>query len=468
MIHLGAIMSNIVDRIGMEKSVILLAAVVSFVTAFLANISVALPLIARELAMSNIIQNWVATIYLLPIAMLSIPLGKLTSKHGLNKSLLAGIILTIIGVIIACFSINSELLLLSRVIQGIGTALINVASMALIVSAVNPETRGQALGLNIAGVYIGLSSAPVIGGLVIYHLGWQSIFYIMLIPLIFSAYLSWSLKDEWTMYDGPIDITGSIIFSIGILLVIYGFTIVNTWLGIVLLIIGLLLLIAFAYFELRVNNPVFDVRLFKNSRFSSSNIASLISYTATFVITYILTYHFQYIMGFDSKFSGMLLIVTPVMMAILAPLSGRLSDRIDPQKLAAIGMGFVTVALTILCFLNESTPLYIILLAMFLQGIGYGLFSSPNTNAIMSSVPKEETSSASASLAAVRVIGQTLSLGMLTVIFAYIMGNVAIVPEYYPLLMESSRLSCIISAVLCVIAVIASLVGLRSDDEYET
>lgn len=461
-------MFNIVDRIGMEKSVILLAAVVSFVTAFLANISVALPLIARELAMSNIIQNWVATIYLLPIAILSIPLGKLTSKYGLNRSLLLGIIITIIGIITACFSTESTLLLLSRVIQGIGTALINVASMALIVSAVPPQTRGQALGLNIAGVYIGLSSAPVLGGFLIYNLGWQSIFYIMLIPLIFSAYLSASIREEWKMPVGSIDKVGSVVFSIGILLFVYGFTVINTYTGIILLIIGALFLIIFAYIELKCDNPVFDVRLLKNSRFSSSNLASLISYLATFVITYILTYHFQYIMGFNSQMSGLLLIVTPVMMAILAPLSGRLSDRIDPQKLAAIGMAFVTVALTILCFLNESTPLYLILTAMFLQGIGYGLFSSPNTNAIMSSVPKEETATASAALASVRVIGQTLSLGMLTVIFAFIMGNVAIVPENYPLLMESSRISCIISAVLCVIAVIASLVGLRSDDDYQS
>lgn len=461
-------MFNITEKIGREKSVILLAAVVSFVTAFLANISVALPLIARELAMSNIIQNWVATIFLLPIAILSIPFGKVTSKYGLNRSLLVGIILTLLGIILACFSTTSEFLLISRFIQGIGTALINVASMALIVSAVKPERRGQALGLNIAGVYIGLSSAPVIGGFVIYYLGWQSIFYIMIVPLILSIYLSLALGEEWKMYDGSIDKVGSIIFSIGILFFIYGFTVINTFTGLALLIVGLAFLISFAYYEMRCDNPVFEVRLLKNSRFSSSNIASLISYLATFVITYVLTYHFQYIMGFDSQLSGLLLIVTPVMMAILAPIAGRLSDRIDPQKLAAIGMGFVTVAIGILCFLSESTPLYLILIAMFLQGIGYGLFSTPNTNAIMSSVPKEETSTASATLASMRVIGQTLSLGMLTVIFAAIMGSVAIVPKYYPLLMESSRMSCIVSVILCVIAVIASLVGLKSDDGYET
>jgi MFS family permease len=173
-------------------------------------------------------------------------------------------------------------------------------------------------------------------------------------------------------------------------------------------------------------------------------------------------------MGLDSQTSGLLPIVTPLMMARIAPISGRISDKIDPQKLAAIGMGFVTVAILILCFLDESTPLYLIILAMFLQGIGYGLFSTPNTNAIMSSVPKEETPTASASLAAVRVIGQTLSMGLLTVIFAFVMGNVPIVPEYYPLLMASSKISCIISAVLCVIAVCASLVGLKSDVEYTT
>ncbi|MCQ2961023.1 MAG: MFS transporter [archaeon] len=459
---------GIVNKLGLEKSVILLAAVVSFVTAFIANISVALPLIARELAMSNILQNWVATIFLLAIAALSIPLGKLTGKYGLKRSLLIGITVTIIGCVLSCFSNTSYLLLFSRVIQGIGAAFINVASMALIVSAVPPETRGQALGLNIAGVYIGLSSAPVIGGFVIYYLGWQSIFYIMLIPLIFSLYLCLSLDGEWSMYEGSIDKLGSIVYILGILLFIYGFTVINTSLGVMFLIVGLLLLALFAYIELRLDNPVFEVRLFKNIRFSSSNLASLISYLATFVITYILTYHFQYIMGLDSQTSGLLLIVTPLMMAIIAPISGRISDKIDPQKLAAIGMGFVTVAILILCFLDESTPLYLIILAMFLQGIGYGLFSTPNTNAIMSSVPKEETPTASASLAAVRVIGQTLSMGLLTVIFAFVMGNVPIVPEYYPLLMASSKISCIISAVLCVIAVCASLVGLKSDVEYTT
>ena len=459
---------GIVNKLGLEKSVILLAAVVSYVGAFLANISVALPLIARELAMSNILQNWVATIFLLSIAALSIPLGKLTSKYGLKKSLLIGIIFTLIGVIISCFSNTSYMLLFSRVVQGIGIAIINVASMALIVSAVPPETRGQALGLNIAGVYIGLSSAPVIGGFVIYYLGWQSVFYVMLPFLLVSAYLCYALDDEWTMYDGSIDKLGSLIYMFGILLFVYGFTIINTSLGIILLVIGLALLICFAYIELRIDNPIFEVRLFKNARFSSSNLASLISYLATFVITYIVTYHFQYIMGLDSQMSGLLLIVTPVMMAIIAPISGRISDKIDPQKLAAIGMGFVTVAILILCFLDETTPLYLIIIAMFLQGLGYGLFSTPNTNAIMSSVPKEETGTASASLAAMRVIGQTLSIGLLTVIFAYIMGNVPIVPENYPLLMASSRISCIVSAILCVIAVCASLVGLRSDVEYET
>ena len=452
-----------------DMLVLVIAALIQFITSFIGSmIQVAIPLMSSDLNLTIELANWISISYMIALIAVSIPLSRVISKYGVKRFTIIGVIVLSIGLIMSAIASDVYFLLFSRVIQGIGTAFINVASMALIVSAVPPETRGQALGLNIAGVYIGLSSAPVIGGFVIYYLGWQSVFYVMLPFLIFATYLCYSLDEEWRMYEGSIDKLGSIIYMVGILLFAYGFTIINRGFGQLLFIVGLALLIVFAYIELRIDNPVFEVRLFKNVRFSSSNLASLISYLATFVITYIVTYHFQYIMGLDSQMSGLLLIVTPVMMAILAPVSGRISDKIDPQKLAAIGMGFVTVAILILCFLNESTPLYLIIIAMFLQGIGYGLFSTPNTNAIMSSVPKEETGTASASLAAMRVIGQTLSMGLLTVIFAYIMGSVPILPEYYPLLMESSRISCIISAVLCVIAVCASLVGLRSDVEYES
>ena len=235
-----------------------------------------------------------------------------------------------------------------------------------------------------------------------------------------------------------------------------------------ILAIGFILLIVFAYYETRVNTPAFNMRLFKNMKFTSSNIAALCSYLAIASLTTILNYHFQYVRGWNAQMAGLILIVTPIIMAIMAPNSGKLSDRIHPQKLAAIGMGIATVALLILTFLNGDTPIYLVILAMVLQGIGMGLFSSPNMNAIMSSVPPKDAPTASASQATMRTIGQTMSLGLLTLVFAWVMGNLKLAPQYASMIVQASQTICLICTVACVLAIFASLVGIRSKDEFNT
>ena len=164
--------------------------------------------------------------------------------------------------------------------------------------------------------------------------------------------------------------------------------------------------------------------------------------------------------------SGIMLIITPIIMAILAPNAGKLSDKIHPQKLAAIGMSIATVTLVILVFLDAQTPIYLIVIAMILQGIGMGLFTTPNTNAIMSSVPPNETPNASAAQSAMRTIGQTMSLGLLTLVFAWIMGSLKLSSAYANLIVQSSQLISLICTILCIIAIFASLVGIRSKDAF--
>ena len=166
--------------------------------------------------------------------------------------------------------------------------------------------------------------------------------------------------------------------------------------------------------------------------------------------------------------SGLILIITPIIMAFMAPTSGKLSDKIHPQKLAAIGMSIATVTLVILIFLDANTPIYLIVIAMVLQGIGMGLFTSPNTNAIMSSVPPNETPNASAAQSAMRTIGQTMSLGLLTLVFAWIMGSLELSSQYAQMIVQSSQIVCIICTAICIIAVFASLVGIKSKDEFNT
>ena len=210
------------------------------------------------------------------------------------------------------------------------------------------------------------------------------------------------------------------------------------------------------------------MNLFKNRKFTSSNIAALCSYLAIMVVTTILNYHFQYVRGWDAQMSGMILIITPIIMAIMTPNAGKLSDRIHPQKLAAAGIGIAAVALLILTFLTGDTPLYIVILAMVLQGVGMGLFSSPNMNAIMSSVPPKDAPTASASQATMRTIGQTMSLGLLTLVFAWVMGNLELAPKYALMIVQASQYICLICTVACVLAVFASLVGIKSTDKFNT
>ena len=166
----------------------------------------------------------------------------------------------------------------------------------------------------------------------------------------------------------------------------------------------------------------------------------------------------------NSQTAGMFLIITPVIMVVMSIVSGWMIKRFEGEYLTGFGLSILAVAFILLCTLNNSTPLWLILVAMTLHGIGYGLFSSPNTVLITTTVPEEEASKASASLSAMRLIGQTVSLGIFTTVFAIIMGNVAIRPEYYNLLLESSHIITILAVIFVVIGAIISFLGLKGND----
>ncbi|SEK78890.1 drug resistance transporter, EmrB/QacA subfamily [Methanobrevibacter gottschalkii] len=454
----------------LEKIVLIVATLTSFFTVFLSSaVMVAVPTLASEFGMSNIVQNWVTMLFFLAVAIFTIPSGQLSGKFGLKKSMIFGSSVYILSSIAAIFSINSEIFLICRLVQGIGVSFLNVASMAMVVSAFSPQERGKAIGINVTGVYLATSTSPVIGGFLNFHFGWRSIF-LTSVPflILILVLLITEIKEEWvTMGDVPIDWKGSIVYSLGILLFIYGFTRLDESTGIILTVIGLIVLGVFVALELREKYPVFDVKFFKNPKFSSANFAALTAYLATFAVTTIVNYHLQYIRGYDSQMAGIILLVAPLIQVIMAPISGRLSDKINPQKLAAIGMFFGAISLAMLSMLNVSTPLWFLIIAMVSHGLGFGIFSSPNTNAIMGSVPQKDTPVASASVATMRVIGQTMSMGMLTLVFAFVMGNVPMIEKYFPLLITSSQITCLICMVLCAASVFASLVGIKSKEMLE-
>ncbi len=451
-----------------KNLILFICTVLSFFAVFAVNsVMVVIPTIAAEFHMSNIVQNWAIIIFLLVVAVLSVPAGQISGKYGLKKVTIISVVLFILISIANVLVTSSEQFLLCRLVLGISLAFFNVTSMAMVVSAFKPEERGKALGITITGVYIALSLAPVLGGILNYQLGWRSVI-LFGVPflLVILVLLLTKVDDEWiTFGDVPLDVKGSVLYGIGMVLFIYGFTILNEPLGAILTVSGIVFLVIFGLIELRQTNPVFDIRFFKNRRFLSANFASLCAYLATFAVTTILNYHLQYIKGMDSQTAGIILLAAPLCQVILAPIAGRLSDKYVPQILAAIGMGLGTVSLILFSFLNEATTIEFLIISMIIYGVGFGLFSPPNTNVIMSSVPPKDTSVASASVATMRTVGQAMSLGILTLVFAFVMGDVPIIEQYYPLLISSCQITCIICVALCIASVFASLVGIKSTEK---
>jgi len=438
---------------------LLVATLANFLTPFMSSaINIALPAIGAEFSASAIILSWIPTAYLLAAAMFAVPFGRIADIFGMKRIFNYGVLIFTVSSILSAVAPSAESLIIFRILQGIGSAMIFVTGLAIITSVYPPNQRGKAIGINIATVYIALSLGPVLGGIMTQYLGWRSLFYAM-VPLcvIILALTYWKLKDEWAECRGEkFDLKGSIIYSVVLVMVMYGFSLLPSITGISLVVLGIIGFIGFLIFEMRVESPVLNVGLFKNRTFAFSNLAALINYSATFAVTFLLSLYLQYIKALDPLSAGLILVAQPVMMAIFAPVAGRLSDKFVPQKIAALGMALSTIGLAIFSLINSQTSIGFITLGLIILGIGFGLFSSPNTNAIMGSVERRFYGVASAMVSTMRLLGQTLSMGLALMVFAIFIGNVSITPEQYPALLSSIQTVFIVCTVMCFVGIFAA------------
>ncbi len=445
-----------------NKTVILLiATLAAFLTPFMGtSLIVALPTIANDLAVNAILLSWITTAYFLASAMFAVPFGKIADIYGMKKIFLYGIIILTINTFLAAISPSVEFLIITRVFQGVSSAMIFVTALAIISSVFPPQERGKAIGINITAGYAGLVLGPVLGGFLTQYFGWRSIFY-MIVPLglLIIALVLWKMKGEWAeCKDEKVDYWGSLLFIIMLPLILIGFSSITGTFGKLMLVLGVVGLIGFIKWELKVEHPVLDMNLFfKNRRFAFSNLAALISYMGISVVSFLLSLYLQYIRGFDPNITGLILVVQTVFMMLISPVAGRLSDKFDPGKLASLGMALITTGLLIFAFITDQTSLYVIIIGLAILGIGVGIFSAPNMNSIMGSVEKRYFGVASATVSTMRLLGQNFGMGMILIIFAVYIGAVQFTPQNYPELLTSIQIIYIISVVLSVIAILASL-----------
>ncbi len=446
-----------------RRVVLLVVTLTSFLTPFASSsFNIALPSISKEFNLDAITMSWASLAYLLASAMFLVPFGRLADIHGRRKVFLYGTIsFTIASLLLGIYPTALTIIWL-RALQGVSSAMIFGTGVAILVSVTPPKEKGAILGINAATVYVGLSIGPFIGGLITETFGWRSILLVTAgIGAVAVLFMVWRLKGEWREAIGEsFDIRGTIIYSLMLLSLMYGFSLIPSTSSIIPILLGLAAGGIFVWVEARAEHPVLDINLFRSNRaFTFSNLAALINFSATYAVTFLMSLYLQYIKGLDPEQAGLVLIASPIVQAVFSPIAGRLSDRMEPRKVAAIGMAITMFGLIPFVFLNEQTNVLIVSASLVALGFGLSVFSSPNTNAIMSSVEKRLYGVASSTLGTMRLTGQMLSLGITMIIFAVFIGRVEIVPEVYSALTGSINIAFIVFSGLCLVGILASLVN---------
>jgi len=444
-----------------KRAVLIVATMASFIFPFTTSaVNIALPAIERELSLDAVTLGWITTAFILSSAAFLVPFGRAADMHGRKKVFTCGVAIFALASLLSGLARSVTTLICWRVLQGVGGAMLAGTAVAILTTVFPASERGKVLGINVAATYTGLSLGPVFGGVLTEYLGWRSIFFLSAaLGLVVVSVVSAKLKGEWAEPKREtFDFPGSAIYIVGLVALVYGFTLLPAKSALCLIVGGVIALCLFIVRETRVRSPLLDINLFKKSRaFSFSNLSALINYSATYGVSFLISLYLQYLKGLPPQNAGLVLVAMPATQAMLSPLAGRLSDRIEPRLIASAGMALTTIGLIIFIFVTAATPATLVTGNLILMGFGFALFSSPNTNAVMSSAPRTAYGVASATLATMRQIGMVLSMGTAMLMFALYIGRTQITPETYPLFQTSMRMSFIVFAILCFAGIFASL-----------
>ncbi len=443
------------------NTVLAIAALSSFINPFmLSALNVALPELSAELELDAVTLSWVPTSFLLASAVVLVPAGRIGDIVGRKRVFLTGVALLQLATLGCALASSATVLLLSRILQGGGAALIMATSLAILTAVFPPQKRGRVIGIAVAAVYVGLSAGPFLGGLLTQQFGWRSIFwsYLPLGGLLLVLALI-HLKGEWADARGEsVDKPGTALYALALITLMYGISLLPSWRGTGMAAAGLVLFGAFVYWQTRTRNPLVSIELFRDNRsFAFSSLAALINYSATFSFVFLLSLYLQYVHELTPRSAGVVLVAQPITMALLSPVAGRLSDRHGSRTIATVGMGLTGAGLILLTFVGIGTGLAFIIACAILLGTGFALFSSPNMSAIIGAVERRQYGLASGTVSTMRLLGQMLSMGVATTVMAILVGREAITPENQDAFLRAMRICFVISAGLCGLGIPASL-----------
>ncbi|MCL1808602.1 MAG: MFS transporter [Clostridiales bacterium] len=436
------------------------------ITAFVATftgsaLNLSIPAMGRDFNVSASMIGWVVTSYMLTVAALSVPFGRLADITQKKRVFLLGLLIFSVSSLSSAFVWDFVGMVALRVLQGIGGAMIFCTNTAILVSAFPGSERGKVLGYSIASTYVGLSAGPVVGGLLNHYFGWRSIF-LLTFAISGAVFCTAQSKLPKGKSDRKselsFDILGNVLYITMIVALMYGFSAISTSkLSAAMIAAGVLLAAVFVWHELKAESPIVQIRFFiGNAAYTFSNIAALLNYGSTFAIGYLLSIYLQVAMGYSSQSAGFVLIAQPVVMALLSPYAGNLSDRVSPFLLASAGMGCCAAGIVFFIFISVDYPLWLIIVALVITGVGFALFSSPNTNAVMACVEAKDYGVASSILATMRSLGHASSMAIVTLVVGMYMGSSALESATPDILIITMHTSFKIFAVICFVGIFFS------------
>ena len=415
-----------------EWAILLVVLPMTFMTTLDSSIvNVALPTMARELGTSMAGIEWIVTSYLITICALILLFGRFGDIIGKSRVFRFGIAVFTIGSLLCGLSNSLIMLIISRIIQAIGAAAAMATNQGIITETFPPSERGRALGMTGTAVALGTMVGPTLGGLIVSVAPWEYIFLIN-IPIGIIVYISVLKTLNFKKVENkiPFDSKGTILFIISIILLFcsinfgqsVGFTnpiIVGAF------IVSIILLIIFVKVEEKIKSPMLDIDIFKNKLFSLSIFCGFTSFVSIGAMNIILPFYLQDVLKLSPSFAGLMMTVSPIVLAIVAPLSGYLSDKIGSEKISALGLSIMTLGLFSLAIFKENTPLVLVAILIGSVSLGSGMFQSPNNSLIMSTVDKSKLGIAGSINGLIRNLGITTGIALSTSILYSIMSGKA-------------------------------------------
>jgi EmrB/QacA subfamily drug resistance transporter len=395
-------------------------------------VNISLPTIARFFGVPlNGAVEWVIIAYLVVTAAVLLTVGRLADMIGRKPIWAAGLIVFTASSAICGASVSLGMLIAARALQGLGGALIMAISPAMLTSAFPPNERGRALGMSALTVALGVSVGPTLGGIITENFSWRWIFYVN-VPLGIIGIIATLriLQESGSRGRGRFDPAGALLLAIGLASLTLGLSFGQEWgwnspLLISTLVISALGFTALIFVERRVANPIIVGVLLRSRVFLSANLSLILSFLALFAVSFMLPFYLEELRGYSTLQAGLLLTPLPLTIAVIAPFSGVLADRIGTRWLASIGLAIACIGLVFVSQLNAQSSTFDIVWRLVFTGAGQALFQSPNNSALMGAAPREHQGSASGYLATGRVVGQSVSVALAGAIFTSLGGATA-------------------------------------------